>query len=69
MPATDAKLTARFDWSAPASRVVVAIVPKGPDKVLVSVAHEHLPDAETAARLKTAWRDSLVRLKAVLEQG
>ena len=64
---TRATLTARFDWSDPASRIVVSVVSKGPGKALVAVAHERLPDAETAARLKTAWRESLARLKALLE--
>lgn len=66
---TRAALTARFDWGDPASRVVVNVWPKGEDKVLVSVAHEQLPDAETGERLKTAWRRSLGDLKAMLEQS
>ncbi len=64
---TRAALTARFDWGDPASRVVVTIVPKGEGKVLVSVAHEQLPDAETGERLKAEWRRSLGELKATLE--
>jgi hypothetical protein len=66
---TRAKLTARFDWSDPASRVVVTVVAKGADKTLVAVTHEQLPDAETAQRLKSAWRDWLGALKADIEQG
>lgn len=66
---TRAALTARFDWADPASRVVVNVWPKGEDKVLVSVAHEQLPDAETGERLKAAWRRSLGDLKTILEQG
>jgi hypothetical protein len=64
---TRAVLTARFDWSDPRSRVVVNIVPKGGGKALIAVGHEQLPDAESAERLKTAWRGWLVQLKAVLE--
>jgi hypothetical protein len=66
---TRAKGTARFDWSGPASRVVVSVVPKGTDKTLVAVAHEQLPDAETAARLKASWREWLGDLKTFLEGG
>lgn len=66
--ATRAALTARFDWADPASRVVVNVSPKGENKVLVAVAHEQLPDAETGERLKAAWRRSLGDLKALLEQ-
>jgi hypothetical protein len=66
---TRAALTARFDWADPASRVVVNVLPKSEDKVLVSVAHEQLPDAETGERLKASWRRSLGDLKAVLEGG
>jgi uncharacterized protein YndB with AHSA1/START domain len=66
---TRAALSARFDWSEPASRVVVNVVPKGADKTVVAVAHEQLPDAEAADRLKVAWRQSLGELKAVLQRG
>jgi uncharacterized protein YndB with AHSA1/START domain len=65
---TRAALTARFDWSDPKSRVVANIVPKGGGKALVAVGHEQLPDAESAERLKTAWRGWLGDLKAVLER-
>jgi hypothetical protein len=65
--ATRATLTARFDWPEPASRVVVNIVPKGDDKAVVAVAHEQLPDAVSADRLKVAWRGWLGDLKAFLE--
>jgi len=64
---TRAKLTARFDWSDPASRVVVTIVPKGADGATVAVTHERLPDAESAARQRAAWRARLGALPAALE--
>jgi hypothetical protein len=66
---TRAALTARFDWSDPASRVVLTVVPKGADRALVAVGHERLPDAESAERLKAAWRVWLGDLKAFLEGG
>ena len=65
---TRAALSARFDWSDPTSRVVVTVLPKGTDKTVVAVGHERLPDAETAERLKAAWREWLGVLKGVLEQ-
>lgn len=66
---TRAALSARFDWPDPPSRVVVAVVPKGPDRSVVAVAHERLPDAATAEHLKAAWRDRLGALKALLERS
>jgi hypothetical protein len=66
---TRAKLTARFDWSDPPSRVVVNVVPKSAGKAIVAVAHEKVPDAESARRLKAAWRSWLDDLKSVLERG
>lgn len=64
---TRAALTARFDWSEPASRVVVAITPKSADRSTVAVAHERLADAATAAAFKAKWRSWLTELKAILE--
>jgi hypothetical protein len=66
---TRAALTARFDWSDPTSRVVVTVIPKGSDKATVTIAHERLPDAESAERLKSAWRQWLADLKSVVERG
>lgn len=66
---TRAARSARFDWSDPPSRVVVTVAPKGAGKAMVAVAHEQLPDAESAERLKAAWRDSLGKLKALLGPG
>jgi len=65
---TRAAFTARFDWSDPESRVIVAVAPKGDDRSTVYVAHEKVPDAETAERLKIAWRGWLGQLKTVLER-
>jgi hypothetical protein len=64
---TKAALVARFDWSDPPSRVVVAIVPKPAGKVVVAVAHEQLPDADSAEAQKTAWRVRLDAVRALLE--
>jgi hypothetical protein len=56
---TRAKLTARFDWPDPASRVTINATPKGDAKAILAVVHERLPDATEAARLKTYWRARL----------
>lgn len=59
--------SARFDWDDPPSRLIVAVTPTGPGKVQVAVAHERLPDADVADRMKAAWRERLATLKALLE--
>jgi len=64
---TRAALAARFDWSDPPSRVIAGVAAKGAGKTLVFVTHEQIPDAESGERLKRAWRESLVALKALLE--
>jgi hypothetical protein len=66
---TRAAHTARFDWTDPPSRVVVALVPKDGSRATVAVAHEQLPDIETAERFKAAWRGWLGTLRTVLEQS
>ncbi len=66
---TRAALSARFDWADPPSRVIVTVVPKGADKTLLAVAHEKLPDTDSAERLKAAWREWLAALKVRLERG
>jgi hypothetical protein len=65
---TRAAFSARFDWSDPPSRVVVTVIPKSADKATVAMTHEQLPDGESAERFKSAWRDWLGALKAVLER-
>lgn len=62
---TRAARTARFDWSEPASRVVVIVAAKATGTA-VNVTHEKLPDAATADRLKAAWRTWLDDLKRVI---
>lgn len=66
---TTAANVARFDWGDPASRVVVGIVPKEAGRCQVAVAHEKLPTAEQAERIKSGWREALGRLKELLETG
>ena len=59
--------TARFDWDDGETRVIATFDAKGPEKVMVSVAHERLPDPDEAETAKTAWRARLVTLKSALE--
>ncbi len=53
---------ARFDWPA-GGRVILYLYPKGEDRVQVTVQHEQLADAESAAREKEAWRQRLDKLR------
>ena len=66
---TTAAGSARFDWPDPPSRLVVFVESKGSGKSSVWVSHERLPDAETAARQKAAWKDRLGALKRMLEHA
>jgi hypothetical protein len=59
--------SARFDWGDGATRVVVAFVAKGDGKSTAALAHERLPDAEEAERMKAFWRDGVAALKEQLE--
>jgi hypothetical protein len=58
---------ARFDWGDDGTRVVVGFEAKGEDKSTASLAHEKLPDAEEAERMKAFWRERVGMLKEVLE--
>ena len=59
---------ARFDWSDGSTRVVVGFESKGEAKSMVGLAHEKLPDAEEADRMKAYWRERVAALKEVLER-
>ncbi len=59
--------SARFDWTDPPSRFGFDMFPKGEGKTQIGLAHEKLPDAETAERLKVLWRERLTALKQMLE--
>jgi hypothetical protein len=59
--------SARFDWGDGPSRVVVAFVAKGEAKSSAALAHERLPDADEAERMKAFWRDGVAALKEQLE--
>jgi hypothetical protein len=59
--------SARFDWGDGTTRVNVGFEGKAPDKAMVAIAHERLPDPDEAETAKAAWRARLVALKAALE--
>lgn len=47
--------------------VIFDATTKGPEKALAAVALEKLPDTDTAAELRTLWRERLSALKQLLE--
>jgi hypothetical protein len=57
----------RFDWGDSSTRVVVGFTAKGEGKSSAALAHEKLPDAEEAERMKAFWRERVAVLKEVLE--
>jgi hypothetical protein len=59
--------SARFDWGDGSTRVIVAFVAKGEAKSAAALAHERLPDAREAERMKAFWRDGVAALKEQLE--
>jgi hypothetical protein len=59
--------SARFDWDGGDTRVVVGFEAKGDAKSTASLAHEKLPDAGEAERMKAFWRERVAALKEVLE--
>jgi hypothetical protein len=59
--------TARFDWGDGETRVIVGFSAKGDAKSVASLAHERLPDAEEAERMKAFWRERVAALKELLE--
>jgi hypothetical protein len=61
--------SARFDWGDGDTRVVVGFEARGEAKSVAALAHEKLPDADEAERMKGFWRERVGVLKAVLESG
>ncbi len=56
----------RFDGQG-ATRVSVGFYAKGDHKSQASLAHERLPDADAAERMKAYWRERMAALKEMLE--
>ena len=59
--------SARYDWGEDGTRLVVGFESKANGKSLVALAHEKLPDADGAERMKAYWRERVAVLKEVLE--
>jgi hypothetical protein len=59
--------SARFDWLADGSRLVVGFERKGKTKAQVALIHEKLSDPAAAERMKVYWRERLNELKRLLE--
>jgi hypothetical protein len=59
--------SARYDWEDGSTRVVAWFEPKGDAKSLISLAHQKLPDADTADEMKAYWRERVQKLKEVVE--
>jgi hypothetical protein len=59
--------SARFDWGDGSTRVIVGFEVKGDAKSTVALAHEKLPDAVEADRMKGYWRGRVAELKELLE--
>lgn len=57
----------RCDWEDSTSRVEVDFTAQGAGKSHVVVQHDRLPDAASADRQKTFWRERLTALKTLLE--
>ena len=59
--------SARFDWGDPPSLVGFNLFPKGEARTQIGLAHQKLPNADTAERIKLMWRERLSALKELLE--
>ena len=57
----------RANWDDGSTRLVIAFTARGEAKSQVALAHERVPDAATADRLKSFWRERLAALKQLLE--
>lgn len=67
--AADAPRVARYGWPDGASRVVFEFAATGESRSQLTVLHQRIPDASTAAGLKEFWRARLGLLKAMVEEG
>jgi Domain of unknown function (DUF4287) len=61
--------SARFDWGYGETRLIVDFTARSESKSVVAIAHERLPDAEEAERMKAYWRERLSVLRSQLERG
>lgn len=59
--------SARYDWEDGSTRVNVGFTELAQSKSQVAIAHERLPDADTAEEMKAWWRERVAALKTLLE--
>jgi uncharacterized protein YndB with AHSA1/START domain len=59
--------SARITWSDGRTSLSVELYGKGSDKAQIVVQHMKLPDADTAAEMKSFWSAALGSLKQLLE--
>ena len=57
----------RANWDDGSTRLVIAFTARGEAKSQVAPAHQRVPDAGAADKLKTFWRERMAALKQVLE--
>jgi uncharacterized protein YndB with AHSA1/START domain len=57
----------RADWEDGSTRLVVWFTAHGDAKSQVALAHQRIPDAGTADKLKLFWRERVAALKRLLE--
>jgi uncharacterized protein YndB with AHSA1/START domain len=57
----------RANWDDGSTRLVIAFTARGESKSQVALAHERVPDAGTADKLKAFWRERMGALKQLLE--
>ena len=57
----------RASWDDGSTRLVIAFTARGEVKNQVALAHERVPDAGTADKLKAFWRERMAALKELLE--
>jgi hypothetical protein len=57
----------RASWEDGSTRLVVTFTARGEAKSQVALVHERIPDAGTADKLKSFWRERMAALKQLLE--
>jgi uncharacterized protein YndB with AHSA1/START domain len=58
----------RANWEDGSTRLVIAFTARGAAKSQVALAHERVPDAAAADKLKAFWRERMAALKELLER-
>jgi hypothetical protein len=61
--------SARYDWEDGTTRINVGFTSLADGRSRVALAHERLPDADSADEMKAWWRDRIAVLGVLLEGG